>query len=80
MDKIIILTAILTFISLFGVIGCILLKIGAKNASKISHKIIEIHDNRFIDDLNNAAFDLLDEAKKSSKVGKRIVMYIEVEP
>lgn len=82
MDKIIILTAILTFISLFGVIGYILLKIGAKNASKISHKIIEIHDNRFIDvtDLNNAAFDLLDEAKKSSKVGKRIVMYIEVEP
>ena len=40
MDKIIILTDILTFISLFGVIGYILLKIGAKNATKNSNRTV----------------------------------------
>ena len=40
MDKIIILTAVLTFISLFWVIGYILLKIGAKNATKNSNRTV----------------------------------------
>ena len=68
MDKIIILTAVLTFISLFGVIGYILLKIGAKNATKNS--------NRTVVRLNHGDIFKF-EPQLHAKMHSRMVEYLE---
>lgn len=68
MDKIIILTYILTFISLFGVIGYILLKIGAKNATKNS--------NRTVVRLNHGDIFKF-ETQFQAKIHSKMVEYLE---
>lgn len=68
MDKIIILTALLTLISLFGVIGYILLKIGAKNATK--------NTNRTVVRLNHGDIFKF-ETQLQAKIHSKMVEYLE---
>ena len=68
MDKIIILTSLLTFISLFGVIGYILLKIGAKNAAK--------NNNRTVVKLNHGDIFKF-ETQLQAKIHSKMVEYLE---
>ena len=68
MDKIIILTAVISFISLVGVIGYILLKIGAKNATK--------NNNRTVVRLNHG--DILKfETQLQAKIHSKMLEYLE---
>lgn len=69
MDKIIILTAVLTFISLFGVIDYILLKIGAKNATK--------NTNRTVVRLNHGDIFKF-ETQLQAKIHSKMVEYLEI--
>ena len=68
MDKIIVLTAVLTFISLFVVIGYILLKIGAKNATK--------NTNRTVVKLNHGDIFKF-ETQLQAKIHSKMVEYLE---
>ena len=68
MDKIIILTAVISFISLFGVIGYILLKIGAKNATK--------NTNRTVVRLNHGDIFKF-ETQLQAKIHSKMVEYLE---
>ena len=68
MDKIIILTAFVSLISLFGVIGYILLKIGAKNATK--------NTNRTVVKLNHGDIFKF-ETQLHSKIHSKMVEYLE---
>ena len=68
MDKIIILTAVISFISLFWVIGYILLKIGAKNATK--------NNNRTVVKLNHGDIFKF-ETQLQAKIHSKMVEYLE---
>lgn len=68
MDKIIILTAVFLFIALFGVIGYILLKIGAKNAIK--------NTNRTVVKLNHGDIFKF-ETQLQAKIHSKMVEYLE---
>lgn len=68
MDKIIILTALVALISLFGVIGYILLKIGAKNATK--------NTKRTVVKLNHGDIFKF-ETQLQAKIHSKMVEYLE---
>lgn len=86
MDKIIILTAVFSFIIFSVVCFIMLVKKGRKNASKINPRIVNIVEGRFIspDDIDEAAFDLMDDVnelelndKENSYTPTKIIMHME---
>lgn len=85
-NTIIILTAVFSFIAFSVVYFIILVKKGRKNASKISPRVVNIVEGRFIspDNIDDAAFDLLDDVnelelndKENIYTATKIVMSVE---